>query len=139
MINNLGKLKNDKLIVLTIAAISILSVSVFLFVVYDVKKLRSERISERIVDIPIGAYTFAFPRNVIKQAHIGKGNPRRSLISLNFLLPDFLPKTGETIDQFSVYNTLTVNISAMHYEQTFRRDGEEPYKINKIDTRLRTY
>lgn len=134
MTNNLGKLKNNKLIVFTIAAISIVCVSAFLFVVYDVKKLRSERISERIVDIPIGAYTFAFPRNVIRQAQIGKDNPRRSLISLEFLLPDFLPKTVDTIDQFSVYNTLTVNISAMDYKKTFQREGEETYTVNKIDT-----
>lgn len=111
-----------------------LILAVVLFVGIDEYRIKQDKISERVVEIPLGAYTFEFPRNAIDNGHIGKESKRRSLTSLEFILPDLEPKTAENIDQFSAYNELTVNLSAMRYEKSFQREGEEPYTANKVDT-----
>lgn len=93
------------------------------------KRLNNEEIDERELQLSVGAYLFSFPRNSIGNVVYKQSNKARALISLEFLLPDLLPKTAETVDQFSPHNTLTINISAMNYNPDSDRDS-----FKKIDT-----
>ncbi len=93
---------------------------------------KKERLSEEIVDVPIGAYTFAFPRNAIASVTHEDDNVRKSRVSLEFILPSLDPVTEKTSGQLTIYNTLTVNLSASHYGGFL-----DVKKEGKLDTDLK--
>lgn len=79
--------------------------------------MRRDRLKGDIVEVPIGAYSFAFPRNTINHISYGdKEHLHRTSIELVFILPELDLITEQNRDRLNVGNRLRINLSARHYD-----------------------